>query len=38
MESIVEKMFSVKDKVFFFTGGAGILASTLAFLALNLNW
>ena len=31
MESMVEKMFSVKDKVFFFTGGAGILASTLSY-------
>ncbi len=31
MESTIEKMFSVKDRVLFFTGGAGILASTLAF-------
>ena len=31
MESMVEKMFSVKDKVFFFTGGAGILASKLSY-------
>ena len=31
MGSTIEKMFSVKDRVLFFTGGAGILASTLAF-------
>ncbi len=31
MESTIEKMFSVKDRVLFFTGGAGILAYKLAF-------
>ena len=30
MESIIEKMFSVRNKILFFSGGAGILASTLA--------
>lgn len=29
--SLLEEMFSVKDRVLFFTGGAGVLASSLAF-------
>lgn len=29
--SVLEELFSVRDKVLFFTGGAGVLASSLAF-------